>query len=1424
MQRSIKHLGKPDGKKASPDSLTEQIEPIRQISFPVVGIGASAGGLEACNKLVASLPANSGMAFILVQHLDPTHESMMVDLLSGHTSMPVLQASDGLLLERDHFYVIPPGRYLTVDQGALCLSQPEPRQGARLPFDYLLLSLAKECGRRAICVILSGTGGDGSIGLKAVKENSGFVIVQSPDEAGYDGMPRSAMLTGMVDAVLPASKIPEALMKYAHSLCFGPDESGPAPSADARNWLDEIIAILREKAAQDFTLYKTGTLQRRIERRMVMRSINAEDKMRYIEILKVDADEVQLLAKDLLINVTNFFRDQTVFDYLAAEVVPDLIRNHVSDQPLRIWIAGCSSGEEAYSHAILIQEQIEAQNSNVKLQVFASDVDEDAVISAREGLYSDSIEAEVSPDRLARFFSKEGNGYRVAPDLRASVVFTVQDVLADPPFSRLDMISCRNLLIYLSPEAQAKVISLFHFALRSGGLLLLGNSETIGNTNDRFEVISKTERLYRHIGPSRHGGFSPALESNVRVPVRSGQGTVPSRQAYLAELCRRMVVELYAPAAVLTNLKHEFLYSLGPTDRYLRVAPGHLTNDLLAMVRHGMSAKLASAITRSKLDKARITVDGGQISNNGDTVPFCITVQPVPSDGEDLLLVCFIDQPKKEAKRFAPATPEESSRVTELENELKATKAELRLITRDLEISSEEQKAINEEALSVNEEFQSTNEELLASKEELQSLNEELTALNSQLQETLERQRTLSNDLQNVLYSTDVATLFLDAALHIRFFTPATRSIFSVIPGDIGRPLVDLHSLASDNLLPNDAREVLRALSPIEREIEGQGGVWYVRRISPYRTQDGLIEGVVITFTDVTERRRIVEALNAAKRQADLANEAKSRFLAAASHDIRQPLQTLTLLQGLLQKEVRGEDAKKLVLRLDETLSAMSGILNSLLDISRIEAGNVLPEMADFPINDLLMKLGEEFAYLAHAQGLDLHIQPCKVLVHSDRALLEQMIRNLLSNALKFTKKGRVLLGCRRHEGMLSIEVWDTGIGIPEGELQAIFDEYHQLNNQARERRLGLGLGLSIVQRLGNLLGNRIRVQSQKGRGSMFAIEVMTSDKITSAPKKAAKSVNGDLMEKNADYRGKILIIEDDTELRDLLELTLNQCGHHTAAAHDGSSAFELMAKRNFKPDIVLTDLRLPSDMNGIQIGAKLREMLNPEVPVIILTGDTSTDTLREINRHNFVRLSKPVKVKDMTSLIQRLLVNPKTMDNKTVLPPANAAKVNKRTTIFIVDDDSHIRQSLRTVLEERGLAVQDYGNAEAFLENFTPGQGGCLLIDAYLPGMNGFELLQHMRTTGNLLPSIMITGYGDVPMAIRAMKAGALDFIEKPVGRAALLDSIERSLMLSEDANILSDWRENAENKLDMLTKRERQILDSSLLIMRSPDLFRMI
>ncbi|MEO7199238.1 MAG: chemotaxis protein CheB, partial [Dokdonella sp.] len=668
--------------------------------FLVVGVGASAGGLDASRQLLRALPADSGMAFILVQHLDPTHESMMVELLASHTSMKVCQAANAMHIEPDHLYVIPPGTYLAVNDGALHLSEPPVRHGGRLPFDFLLQSLAEAYRDRAVCIVLSGTGADGSLGLKAIKQNEGLVLVQDPKQAEYDGMPRSAVLTGAVDNVLVIDKMPGVLARYDKLLPSGDSALPTAAEASTENSLVAIIDLLRETTKHDFRLYKNGTLQRRIERRMLIASVETRDMDQYLQLLREDRQEAELLAKDLLINVTRFFRDTDVFDMLAATIIPDMVKAHKTDQPLRIWVPGCSTGEEAYSLTMLFREAIGAAKKNIKLQIFASDVDSDAVTNAREGLYPETIETEVSPERLERFFSKDEHGYRVLPDLRSAVVFTVQDVLSDPPFSRLDMVSCRNLLIYLGVEAQLKAIALFHFALKQDGVLLLGSSETAGDIDGRFEVISKPGRLYRRIGHSRPGelnfllGVNDDAPSNPR-PVHSQSHL---QQAALADLCQRSVMETFAPAAVLINLKHECLYHLGATGRYLQVASGHPTHDLFSMAAPALRSKLRSAIQMAIRAAGRSVVGNCSSGHGANTVSFRLDVQKVTSAGETLLLVCFVDEPQNGVGDATPTTPGDTSRTNQLEHELEATRAELQGAIQDLEASSEEQKAINEEA------------------------------------------------------------------------------------------------------------------------------------------------------------------------------------------------------------------------------------------------------------------------------------------------------------------------------------------------------------------------------------------------------------------------------------------------------------------------------------------------------------------------------------------------------------------------------------------------------------------------------------------------------------------------------------------------------------------------------------------------------
>ena len=685
-----------------------------------------------------------------------------------------------------------------------------------------------------------------------------------------------------------------------------------------------------------------------------------------------------------------------------------------------------------------------------------------------------------------------------------------------------------------------------------------------------------------------------------------------------------------------------------------------------------------------------------------------------------------------------------------------------------------------------------------------QSGNEECNDLNTQLSlEVL-----TAHDLQNVLYSTDVAIILLDTDLTIRFFTPATKLLFDVIPGDIGRTLTELSSLASEAALVSDARKVLQSLEPIEREIEALSGAWYVRRVLPYCPHGEGIEGIVITFADITHQKEAAAALECARIRADSANVAKSRFLAAASHDLRQPLQTLVLLQELLAKVVVGEKAKKLIGRLDRTLGSMSGMLNALLDINQIEAGTVRAEFETFRIDALLGRVTADLACQAEAQRIALHLVPCTLSICSDPRLLEQMIRNLVSNALKYTKRGRVLLGCRRRNGNLIIQVWDTGVGIPEGQLEDIFEEYHQLGNSARDRSLGLGLGLSIVRRLGRLLDHPVQVRSQLGKGSVFSIEVNQSR--GGMPARAeGKARNIQDKHHRAAQAETVLVVEDDSEVRDLLEISLSAEGHQVVTANDGVEALDLLDRSAVQPSLVISDFNLPNGMDGLCVASRLRARLRRSVPVIILTGDISTKTLRDIAVQKCEHLNKPASLKELVAVIERLVPTRAFPGNAPAARIGAAAMV---PVIYVVDDDSDVRQAIRSMLEHDGRLVEDFEDGESFLDAYRPGRNACLLIDANLPGISGLDLLRRLNKVGSQLPAVMITGQSDVPMAVEVMKAGASDFLEKPLRGVEILAGVARALELSRDSGKLMEWRKDAADHLASLTRRQHQILDMVL------------
>ena len=1133
-----------------------------------------------------------------------------------------------------------------------------------------------------------------------------------------------------------------------------------------------------------------------------MNAVRIEDRPLYLKLLREKPGEAELLRKDLLIGVTQFFRGKAAFDFLSKEIVPDLVNQQKDERPIRVWCPGCSTGEEPYSIAMLFLEAFEELKRPARLQIFASDINGDAVAFARDGLYPNTIEADVAPDRLARFFTREDHHYRVANELRDCVVFTVHDILADAPFSNIDLVSCRNLLIYLQPEAQHKILSFFHFALRDGGVLFLGASEAVGS-GERFESVSKKHRVYRHVGRSRPGevAFPTGARAGDRLPLAHAAKPIFGQTSDFDYLSWRALTDTFALCSVLIDARHECLHISGTADKYLKVPSGVSNSDLLAMVRDGLRPKLRAAIERANRDRARAIVTDAYLLKDHNPSPVCIAVEPVKMHDEGLFLVSFLDGsvagPKTD--RLPVPTPTGGTQVAELELRLADVTKELEIAIHDLDSAKEEQKRISEQAMSLNEEAQSTNEELVTSKEELQSVNEELTALNSQLHETLERQRNTSNDLQNILESSGIATIFLDEQLKIRFFTPAAMSLFRVISTDIGRPLADFTSLANDGDLIRDAAIVLNEQKIVEREVSTQNGVWYNRLILPYRTHDGLVEGVVITFTNITEKKHAAEALDAAKQIADQANVAKSRFLAAASHDLRQPLQTIRLLQGLLVEKSNGLETQTLLKRLDATVGVMSGMLNTLLDINQLEAGVIHADIESFALADLFEHLNADFGYHMRAQGLDWRVVSSACIVRSDPRLLEQILRNLLSNAAKFTTSGKVLLGCRRRGETMRIEVWDTGPGIPEEDRLAIFEEFHQINNPARERSRGLGLGLAIVQRLSILLGHPIDLKSRPGHGSMFSIRVPME---ASAHASSGYPRGGSAVE-HAKGSASILVVEDDPTIRELLEMLLRGGGHRPIGAADGVAAIGSTEI----PDIIVADFNLPNGPNGVDVVAKLREKFQRAIPAIVLTGDISTQTLRAIAALGCTHLDKPVETAELMRAVANLLAatapipTPDTSIRRSGGPSS--------ATIFVVDDDAGIRDAVREILEAHRWLVETFASCEAFLAQLPPGREGCLVIDAVLPGMDGFELLARLKADKMTLPSIMITGHGDVSMAVKAMQAGASDFIEKPFGHEELIASITHALEQAPGSARSEDRRLAVASHLNGLTARQRQILD---------------
>ena len=822
----------PDAKSASP----------LERNFPVVGIGASAGGLEAFTQFLSKIPEKSGMAFVLVQHLDPSHPSSLVDLLARQSPIPIKEAQEGDLVQPGYAYVIPPGKGMSISNRVLAIRDQPEHPGLTHSINLFLQSLAEDVKERAVGIILSGTGSDGTDGVRAIKDRDGLVIIQDPVTAKYDGMPRAAIEAGVADFVLSPEAMPAKLIEYLQQSSYKREQIRQALKKDDAN-MKRIFSMVRARTGRDFSGYKISSITRRIEHRMAVSQI--ETIGNYLKLLRENPAEIDSLVKDFLIQVTSFFRDMEAFEALKQEI-GRMLKDKPEGSQLRAWIPGCSSGEEAYSVAMVIMECIQESGRRYEVQVFGTDLDAGAIATARAGLYPASIAKDVSPERLERFFSRIKTSYQIKKNVREHAIFAVHDLVTDPAYSRVDLVSIRNLLIYFDIELQRKVLPMLHYALNEGGLLFLGTSETIGEFSDLFATVDTKWRIYQSLGkkkalqtkfPSQPGIYKDSAVKQLETRALSRPSAEP------------LLLLEALPPSVLVDRNYQVLYIHGNTSKYLQMSEGKPSSSILHLSKPELESVLATLLHEAAKEQKEIASENLRVKYNGGTQPVKITVRPI-STLEGTMIITFEDLPRPK-RRKVRGEPVSEAEHQQLEEQMRHTQNTLGETIDELKTANEELQSTNEEYMSTNEELKSANEELETSREELQSVNEELTTLNSESQRKNEDLTTLNDDMLNLLNATGVSTVFLDEKLRIRRFTPSATKLFKFIDSDTGRPVGDISSPLKDNILVTAARQVLTNLIPVEQEVQTTDGKWYSMRILPYRTQENSIAGVVVSFVDI---------------------------------------------------------------------------------------------------------------------------------------------------------------------------------------------------------------------------------------------------------------------------------------------------------------------------------------------------------------------------------------------------------------------------------------------------------------------------------------------------------------------------------------------------------------------------------------------
>ena len=1101
-------------------------------SFAIVGIGASAGGLEPFTQLLKNIPTNIGMGFVLVQHLAPDHESHLGEILQHSTQMPVAQASDGMKIEPNSVYVIPPNVMMTLEQGVLKLEPRQKVRGKYMVIDEFFSSLAADRGSQAIAIVLSGSNEDGTAGLGVVKSVGGITFAQSIPSAEFPTMPMIAIASSYVDFILAPQDIAAELVKISqgnreNNAELDVDETDDDDHNElatpmfpkGEEALPTIFALLKNAMGTNFSHYKQGTVRRRIARRMGLLNLDQLDV--YGQYLQEHPDEVEKLYHDILINVTSFFREPESFSILQQVVFPAICENKSPDTLIRIWVAGCSTGEEAYSIAMSLLEFFDDQPVKHQIQIFATDISELVINKARTGCYEQNLLTGVSPERLSRFFTPtttEGS-YQINKSVRELCIFARQNLTSDPPFSRLDLISCRNMLIYLEPILQKKIMPIFHYALNPSGFLMLGSSEGIGNATDLFEATNKKHRIYKRIATNAQTTFnfvkSNYESSSASIPKYSEPE--PAAEINLEQLADQVVLSQYAPVGVTVNDDMEILQFRGQTALYLEPSPGKASLNLLKMVRSELKIELLAAIQSAKQQDIPCEKNEIKMSQGGFVD---LNVIPLKISDNRYFLVLFKNHstsPVSDSLEKVPLTKprknqhnESELEVVRLTHELESTKKYLRSIIETQEASNQDLKVASEEILSSNEELQSTNEELETAKEEIQATNEELSTINDELRSRNLLLQEINNDMQNLLSSVNIPILMLSGDLRIRRFTPMVNQVFNLISSDIGRPFSDIQSNIDVPNLRELITSVIDTLNAYDQEIQDRHGHWYSLRIRPYTTIESEIDGAVISLIDIDlikeQKQQLItqnQALLEAMVTSEAANLAKSKFLGNMSHELRTPLNSILGFSQILKSLPNlNADAKKYLEVIYRSGEHLLLLIQDLLDISRIESQKMvirpnflsLPNFLQITVDMLNVKALEPDIIFTTQFAPDL-----PEVIFADEKRLRQVLLNLLNNAIKFTSVGEVTLkvskqmqstdSSDRSTELIKFAIADTGVGIDSSELEKIFLPFEQVGDE-NVKSQGTGLGLAISQSLIDSMGGEIKVISDIGKGSEFSFEL----------------------------------------------------------------------------------------------------------------------------------------------------------------------------------------------------------------------------------------------------------------------------------------------------------------------------------------------